>query len=179
MKGIRILVAAMVLATMLVLAVPVSAGEGFDEYGYNLTARNFVGTGESWAMGKLGYTHEQAEEYMGIYAHDQIVMKWNAEWDRGNDEGWSNPPYRAWTTNEWNGMVGRDWDGSIVQGSGEVWHYKIVWVGPLLQNGPYWRPGGEPIWGEFEIVMDQGTVRGEGHITFAVAKPNGMGGGLY
>jgi hypothetical protein len=174
-RVLRILVAALVLATMLILAAPVSAGGGFDEFGYNYQARVFVGTGESWAMGKLGYSHELAEAYMGAYAHDQIVMKWNAEWDRGNDEGWSNGPYAAWTTNEWNGKAGREWDGGKVAGSGEVWHYKIIWVGPELADSLYWRDGGYAIWGEFEVVMDQGTS-GEGHIWFTLAKPNGLGG---
>ena len=180
MKGIlRVLAATILLTAMMVLAMPVSAqGGGFDEFGYNNTARVFVGTYESWFMGKYGYTHEAAEVAGGIYAHDQIVMKWNAEWDRGNDELWANGPYAAWTTNEWNGKVGREWEGGKVAGSGEVWHYKIVWVGSKLEASPYWREGGWPIWGQFEVIMDQGTAPGE-HISYALAKPNGMGGGLY
>jgi hypothetical protein len=75
---------------------------GFDEYGYNRKARIFVGTGMSWCMGKVG---DQAwcENYLGIYANDKLVMKWNAEWDRGNAENWANGPYGAWTDNEWKG----------------------------------------------------------------------------
>lgn len=107
------------LAVVLVFPVALAEG-GFDEFGYNREARVFVGTGESWAMGKLGYTHQQAEAYMGLYAHDRLVMKWNAEWDRGNAEGWSDGPYRAWCSNEWNGATGLDWDGAKAEGSGEV-----------------------------------------------------------
>ncbi|PJE63372.1 hypothetical protein COU89_03700 [Candidatus Roizmanbacteria bacterium CG10_big_fil_rev_8_21_14_0_10_45_7] len=40
----------------------------------------------------------------------------------------------------------------------EVWHYKIVWVGPELEASPCWREGGYPIWGQFEVIMDHNTV---------------------
>lgn len=153
-----------------------SAKGGFDQFGYNLKARNFVGTGESWAMGKLGITHEDAEIYMGIYAHDQVVMKWNAEWDRGNDEEWADGPYDAWLNNEWNGMVGKAWGGGIVQGSGEVWHYKIVWFGnpDNLPEGASLPDGGYVLWGQFEVKMDQGTSDGV-HQFLAKAIPCGYG----
>jgi hypothetical protein len=97
-------------------------------------------------------------------------MKWNAEWDRGNEESWSKPPYDAWTTNEWN--------GAFPGGSGSVWHYKIIWVGSELEGSPYWREGGYPIWGQFEVIMDQGIDPniGPGHIWYALAIPNGLGG---
>jgi len=91
--------------------------KGFDEFGYNDTARIFNGTGESWSLAK-----GLPADYLGIYAPDKLIMKWNAEWDRGNAENWLNPPYAAWENNEWNGKV--------PGGSGAVWHYKIVWVGP-------------------------------------------------
>jgi len=76
----------------------------------------------------------------------------------------------AWETNEWNGMM--------VDGSQSVWHYKIIWVGPELEDSPYWREGGYPIWGEFEVIMDQGIdpSLGEGHLWYALATPNGFGG---
>jgi len=45
----------------------------------------------------------------------------------------------AWCTNEWN--------GAFPGGSGEVWHYKIIWVEPELENSLYWREGGYSIWG--------------------------------
>lgn len=147
---------------------------GFDEYGYNTRARVFVGNGESWAMGKLGYTHEQAEAYMGPYAHDRLVMKWNAEWDRGNAEGWSNPPYAAWCTNQWNGMSGVEWQGGVTEGSGETWHYKNIWIGPQGQpDGTPLPDGGYIIWGQFEVIMSHGTFDGE-HFWDALAKPAGL-----
>lgn len=143
------------------------ASAGFDQYGYNNTARIFNGTGESWSLAK-----GLPANYLGIYAKDKLVMKWNAEWDRGNAENWSQPPYGAWTDNEWNGK-------GNTGGSGSVWHYKIIWVGTQMQNSPYWKLGGYPIWGQFEVVMDQGLDPnlGPGHLWFAKATPAGYGGG--
>ena len=85
----------------------------------------------------------------GIYCSDQLVMKWNKEWDRGNSEGWLNPPYNAEENNEWN--------GAVPGGSGEVWHYKVVWVGPCGADGTALSNGGYCIWGQFAVIMDQGT----------------------
>jgi hypothetical protein len=122
-----------------------SLAAGFDEFGYNYKARIFVGKAD-------GVDRVPDSKVWGdpTYANDHLVMKWNAEWDRGNDENWSNPPYAAWTDNEWN--------GAVPGGSGEVWHYKIIWVGPKLEDSPFWREGGEPVWNQFEIIMDQGTI---------------------
>jgi hypothetical protein len=138
---------------------------GFDEYGYNRTARIFNGTGLSWCQAK-GMTEAQCEGTLGDTVHDRLVMKWNAEWDRGNDEGWSNPPYNAWENNQWNGKVSN--------GSGDVWHYKIVWVGSCGVDGTLLENGGYCIWGQFAVIMDQGTS-GTGHEWSAHAIPNGYG----
>jgi len=48
-------------------------------------------------------------------------------------------------------------------------------VGAALQNSPYWREGGYPIWGQFEVIMDHGTAGGE-HFWYALATPCGLGG---
>ncbi len=61
-------------------------GAGFDEFGYNRTTRNFVGTGSQWCLSKF-----LPENCLGIYSPDKLVMKWNAEWGRGNAEGWTDP----------------------------------------------------------------------------------------
>lgn len=160
-----LIVALMVPATAALAAKP--PDNGFDQFGYNNVARIFNGTGESWAMGKLGMTHDEAEVYMGAYAHDKIVMKWTADWDRGNDEGWINTYPKAWTDNEWNGKV--------PGGSGEVWHYKIVWIGG---SGVDYMPlpdGGYRLWGPFEVLMDQGTTADGKHTWLAKANPAGYG----
>ena len=104
--------------------------------------------------------------YLGDYDNDKLVMKWNAEWDRGNAEGWSNPPYDAWENNQWN--------GSAPGGSGAVWHYKIVWVGPCGDDCTPLANGGYCIWGQFATIMDQGTDGGA-HYWFAHALPSGYG----
>jgi hypothetical protein len=139
---------------------------GFDEYGYNDTARIFSGTGSSWCLAK-----GQPADCMGINSPDKLVMKWNAEWDRGNAENWSNPPYAAWENNEWNGMV----EG----GSGTVWHYKIVWVGPCGADSTPLDNGGYCIWGQFETIMDQGVDPNSDPIHTWVAHANPAGYGAY
>lgn len=145
--------------------VPSAKAAGFDQFGYNRTARIFNGTGLGWCIERGA-----APDCLGIYSPDKLVMKWNAEWDRGNDENWANGPYAAWENNEWNGKVG---------GSGEVWHYKIVWVPPCGANGDPLPNGGYCIWGQFEVIMDQGVDPnlglGPGHLWFAHANPTGYG----
>ena len=137
---------------------------GFDEAGYNRTARIFNGTGWSWCMEKVG-DEAWCEDYLGDSANDHLIMKWNAEWDRGNAENWSDPPYDAWENNQWNGKV--------PGGSGSVWHYKIVWVGPCT-DGATVPEGGYCIWGQFAVIMDQGTSNGV-HEWFAHGIPTGYG----
>ena len=162
-----LLMGVMLFSSVSFIAVSASSvNKGFDEFGYNYQARIFVGTGESWAMGKFGMTHEQAEAYMGIYAHDQLVMKWSQAWDdaRFHGEAWTAD---AWCNNEWNGMV--------PDGSGESEIIKIIWVGtPTDGTNPLWREDGYAIWGEFEVIMDH-YVGAEGE-WLAHAIPTGYGG---
>jgi len=142
-----------------------SLNNGFDQYGYNRTARIFNGTGTQWCLAR----HAPAD-CLGAYTLDHLVMKWNAEWDRGNAEGWTDPDgYRAWEDNEWNGNC----DGC----SGAVWHYKIQWVGACGSDGTVLADGGYCIWGQFSVLMDQGhdPNLGTGHIWFTLATPNGYG----
>ena len=159
----KILVGIAVLFAVILVA-PAFASGGFDEFGYNRTARNFVGTGASWSL-------EQGlpADYLGVYANDKLVMKWTADWDRGNDEGWKGVYLDAWENNEWN--------GAVPGGSGEVWHYKIVWVGGSHTDYEPAPDGGYYIWGQFEVIMDQGIDPniGPGHMWFAHAIPTGYG----
>ena len=157
-----------IIATLFVFGLFLSFGlvnAGFDQYGYNDTARLFNGTGSSWCLAKSLPTN-----CLGIYSPDKLVMKWNAEWDRGNAEGWTDPNgYDAWENNEWNGMV--------KGGSGAVWHYKIVWVGDYTVDSSLIPEGGYGIWGQFAVIMDQGKDPsfGPGHIWFTHANPTGYG----
>jgi len=137
---------------------------GFNENGYNYSARVFVGLADGIDKALDGKVWGDP-----TYAKDRLVMKWNAEWDRGNLEGWSKPPYSAWEDNEWNGKV--------PGGSGQVWHYKIDWDKGCADTGVVSKPGGYCGWGQFEVVMDHGMDfnAGPSHIWFAHAKPTGYG----
>ncbi|MFZ5559878.1 MAG: hypothetical protein ACOZAL_03765 [Patescibacteria group bacterium] len=149
-KGI--LISVLVLSLVLVAGVALAAWSG-----YNYKARIFVGTGLQWCeQGRPDWPG--CVDYLGPYANDLLIMKWNAEWDRGNDEGWSNPPYDAWEDNEWN--------GKIPGGSGAVWHYKIKWVGDCVSDQSLLPDGSYCIWGQFAVIMDQGVdpYYGPGHM---------------
>ena len=150
--------------------VPAFAAGGFNSYGYNYGARVFVGTYLSWCESGGG-TPASCQTSLGVYANDQLVMKWNAQWDACNANEWNNPTYclGAWDSNELNGR--------FPGGSGENWHYKIIWVGSEGSNSPYWLPGGYPVWGNYEVIMDQGSDPnfGPGHTWNALATPAGYG----
>lgn len=140
-----------------------SLARGFDALGYNRTARIFNGAADGIDKVLDGKIYGDP-----TYASDHLVMKWNAEWDRGNRENWSNPPYDAWLDNQWSGMS---------NGSGSVWHYKFKWVGPCVDY-TYFADGGYCIWGQFEVLQDHGVDPSfdSGHIWFARAVPGGYGG---
>lgn len=155
----------MLSLAMLLSASFVFAAGGFDQFGYNRTARIFNGTGSSWCLARGA-----SANCLGIYSPDKLVMKWNAEWDRGNAEGWTDPNgYAAWEDNEWN--------GNTKGGSGAVWHYKIKWVGNYVADPSLIPEGGYGIWGQFAVIMDQGKdpSYGPGHFWFAHANPTGYG----
>jgi len=155
--GVIPVIAVMLLTT----AGTASAKGGFDQFGYNYRARIFVGKAD-------GVDRNLDETVWGdpTYANDHLVMKWSKAWD---DARFGSGPWtpEAWCSNEWNGMA--------LGGSGEVWHYKIIWVGPELETSPYWREGGYPIWGQFEVIMSHGTTKGEQHIWETHAIPTGYG----
>lgn len=161
------------LSLFLVFAVVTSvkadqpADNGFDNAGYNNQANIFNGTGWSWCMDKVKDV-DWCTSYLGPYANDNLIMKWNDEWTRGNAEDWSKPPYRAWENNEWNGMF----EG----GSGSVWHYKIVWDQGCasISHTPSTKGDAYCLWGPFATVMDQG-VDGSEHFWFAHGMPTGYG----
>jgi len=133
--------------------------KGPDQFGYNYGARLFEGVADGVDKNLDGTVWGDS-----LYGKDRLVMKWSKDWDnaRFNGKNWTCD---AWTTNEWNGKV--------PGGSGETWHYKIVWVGPQLQQSSCWAPGGYSIWGEFEVIMSQGTVANK-HFWDAHAVPTGF-----
>ena len=173
-KSITALIAAIILVAA--VAVPAFASGGFDTYGYNRPAGIFNGTYLSWcespnSAGVGGNSESYCLSAYGVYAYDQLIMKWNAAWDACNANGYDDPTYcaGAWVTNEENGQV--------PGGSGAVWHTKVIWVGSQAENSPYWAPGGYSIWGNYEVIMDQGIDPnwGSGHWFNALATPNGLG----
>lgn len=163
MKKMILAVFVVVAAFMMMSIRPVAAE--FDEYGYNDKARIFNGTGQSWCEAG-GYDPAWCASYLGASANDKLVMKWTADWDRGNDEGWTSTYEHAWTSNEWN--------GNVEGGSGGVWHYKIHWIGTCGSDGTPTGSGGYCIWGQFDVLMDQGTFEGA-HIWYTHATPTGYG----
>ena len=157
----KIILPVFVMFGLLLAVGSVSATGGFDQYGYNDTARIFNGTGSSWCLGG-----GQAADCMGAYSNDKLVMKWNAAWDTCNAGGDCTG---AWTNNEWN--------GAVKGGSGAVWKYKIVWVGDYTANPSLIPAGAYGVWGEYATIMDQGKdpSYGAGHLWFAHANPTGYG----
>ena len=149
-----------VTVAFLLAAMPTLAKGGYDEFGYNYGARLFSGPAD-------GVDRTLDGTYWGntLYAADRLVMKWSKGWDDARFGGAAWGP-DAWCTNHWNGRV--------PGGSGEVWHYKIVWVGPELEDSQYWRPGGYPIWGQFEVIFSHGTGP-DGHFWETHATPTGLG----
>ena len=137
--------------------------KGFNEFGYNYDARIFNGSADGVDKNLDGKVWGDP-----TYANDKLKMKWNAEWDRGNTEGWSdsNGYDGAWTDNNWNGKV--------TDGSGETWQYRIKWIGDCGATGAPTGDGGYCIWNQFEVVLSQGTVANQ-HFWDAHAIPAGYG----
>ena len=136
---------------------------GFNEFGYNYCARIFNGPADGVDKVLDGMVWGDP-----TYANDHLIMKWNAAWDACNAAPTTENCTGAWTDNEWNGKV--------PNGSGQNWHYKIVWSAICAAAGTL-TDGGYCVWGSYEVLMDQGSDpnAGPGHLWFAHAKPNGYG----
>ena len=130
-------------------------------------ANIFYGTGESWCEAMYSYPYNNCL-FMGSYAHDKLVVKWNNEWNRGDNEDWTNPPYSAWISVHDNGI--------FPGGSGVNWHYKTVWVGPCGADYTPLSNGGYCIDGQFEVLSSQGIAPFfDFHAWQSHAVPNGYG----
>lgn len=127
------------LVAMLGIATMVLAG-GSDQFGYNYQARVFVGPADGVDRVLDGTVWGDP-----TYANDHLVMKWSKAWDDARFHG------APWTPDAW---VNNEWDGQVPGGSGISEIVKVIWVGSDLENSVYWRDGGYPIWGEFEVIMD-------------------------
>ena len=158
------LILGLLAVAILISAVGVLAAKpqdsGFDQFGYNYQARVFVGAAD-------GVDRILDGKVWGdpTYANDKLVMKWSKGWDDARFHG------AAWTADAWEN---NEWNGKVPGGSGEVWHYKIKWVGPCGAYGAPLPDGGYCIWGQFEVLMDQGTGA-DGHLWYTHAIPTGYG----
>lgn len=162
MRKFLAIVSVMTFIVSFFSATPAAAG-GFDEFGYNRQARVFVGPASGWCLEK-----NLPANCLGIYSNDHLVMKWNAEWDRGNAEGWTDPKgYGAWLDNQWNGRV--------PGGSGWTEHFKARWYGSCGADYAPIAGGGYCIWGIFQVLMDHGQDPDRAHWWLAHAIPNGYG----
>ena len=154
---------AVLVAVLLLIGVIGWAKGGFDEFGYNYGARLFNGPADGCDRNLDGKVNLDP-----TYANDLLNMKWSRGWDDAKFHGgaWTAD---AWCTNHWNGRV--------PGGSGEVWHYKIIWVGTELEDSPLWREGGYAVWGAFEVISSHGTIPDPlMHMWETHATPNGLGG---
>lgn len=154
-----------VLATgVLTLSSYAASDKGFNENGYNYSARVFSGVADGVDRNLDGTVWGDP-----TYANDHLVMKWNKAWDDCNDNGYNDPDYclGAWTTNQWNGM----------RPDGSKWteHVKVIWVGSELENSPYWVEGGYAIWNNYEVIFDKGKSPDGAQNTWALASPAGLG----
>lgn len=159
--GTLLPIAALVLAG---LAAPAMAAGGFNQFGYNYSAKIFSGPADGVDKKLDGKVWGDA-----TYANDHLVMKWNQAWNDCNANGYDNPDYcaGAWVINEWNGMMS--------DRSQWTEHVKIIWVGSARANSPYWVDGGYSIWGNYEAIQDQGMAPGHVRYVAAFAAPNGLG----
>ena len=154
----------MAVALPLAAGAAPSNGNGFNANGYNYNARVFSGAADGVDKNLDGTVWGDP-----TYASDHLVMKWNAAWDACNANGYDNPDYcaGAWVTNEWNGMTpdGSQWTD----------HVKVIWVGSAGSASPYWVDGGTSIWGNYELIQDQGMAPGHMRYVNTFATPNGLG----
>ena len=146
----------------------VGKDNGFDESGYNSTAHIFIGTYGEWCTEKIG-DEDYCQATYGDWWDDKLIMKWNAEWDLGNAENWTGDDYDARLSNLGNGR--------LPGGSGEMYHAKIVWVGPCSE-GAELENGGYCIWGEFAVIMEKSHLDGENR-WWAHGIPTGFGVNLH
>lgn len=158
----RKIILSLFIVFVLTIGVKITfAAGGFNDFGYNYDARIFNGSADG--VDKVLDGNVWGDP---TYANDHLTMKWNTAWDNCNADRSPENCKGAWTSNEWNGKV--------KDGSGEVWHYKIVWIGNYTANPELVPEGAYGIWGEYAVIMDQGNGA-SGHIWYAHGSPTGYG----
>lgn len=133
-----------------------TASTGFDQYGYNRCAHNFVGT-------FAGYCAQRSlpADCAGVPGDTRLNMKWNEGWDVGNATDWALRPYDAWLDNE-------------IRGADFSEHFKTKWDAVCAAGGTTSSLGGPCIWGQFAVLMDQGTEDGQ-HVWWTKLSAGGFG----
>ena len=129
---------------------------GFDQYGYNRCAHNFVGTFGGWCA-----RQNRPADCAGVPGSTRLNMKWNEAWDVGNATNWATGPYDAWLDNE-------------IRGANFSEHFKTKWDAVCSGGATFGANGGPCIWGPFEILMDQGTENGA-HVWWTKLSASGFG----
>ncbi|MBI3430236.1 MAG: hypothetical protein HY050_09340 [Actinobacteria bacterium] len=160
----------LVVASMAAVAIvgsafpPASAAGGFNQYGYNYSARIFSGSADGVDKVLDGKVWGDP-----TYANDHLVMKWNAAWDACNANGYNNPAFcaGAWDINQWN--------GNVTGGSGWSEQIKIIWVGSAAEKSTYWVDGGYSVWGNYEVISDKAMNPDRVKYIWAAGSPNGLG----
>lgn len=117
---------------------------GYDEFGYNYQAHQFVGTYDGSDRNLDGTYWGDA----GDFVNDKLIMKWSDDWlanrdcngDGKLDRG-SSGTSLGWLTNHNEGAYDSDGDG--IEDAHYTYFSKIVWVGP-----------GGSLWGQYEVIQE-------------------------
>lgn len=156
----KIILSLFVVFILIIGAKIAFASGGFDQFGYNYSARIFSGLAD-------GADRIYDGNFFGVptLAKDRLIMKWNAAWDSCNTNPSPLNCKGAWTDYQWNGKV--------MGGSGQVWHYKTVWIGDYIANPKLIPAGAKPYGDRYALIMDQGSSA-SGH-TWVAGGPTGHG----
>lgn len=177
---------------------------GFDPYGYNYQAHQFVGSYFNAYADKAGYPPYDGNDtaYLAAnpdasgfwawpYRNDYLAMKWDDEWlsneDRNNDglldRHYGFPSYigsGAWLNNHLS--------GTYAQGNRTIkWNeYTAIVAAPAdatLSGGNWYSSSGTEIgpniWGQFAITLDVYNDPGAGARGPDIISPDGPGYGQY
>jgi len=106
------------IAVMAATLIPVHAG--FNEWGYNYTARLFNGWLGQWQEYAWHRRSGIPEHWTGWTDDAYLVMKWSKDWIPQADE-----PVGAWCTNHWT-WYSNDYE----EGTWYGWNSRVTWTDP-------------------------------------------------
>jgi hypothetical protein len=114
----KILMPILVVLFVASMVCPAMAQGGFNEWGYNYTARLFNGWYGQWGERKAYQGLPPGEHWSGATWDAWILMKWSKNWTPEADE-----PIGAWVTNHWT-WYSNDYDVATWYG----WDTRVVWT---------------------------------------------------